>query len=132
MEIDLGELGKRILIWFIPVLLIIGIVRLCVNDSDNESSSKSHSEMTVNGRYTISTECFGTLTKGAMDELVRHVGNDNARGFADQIASGDVVFLEEGTQVILADYEKAICKVDITSGPNAGKTVYVLTEFVKR
>ena len=129
MEIDLGELGKKILIWFIPVLLLIAVVRFCVSSND---TSKSRSEITVNGRYTINTECYGAYTKDSMNDLVRHVTNDNPAGVSSQLARGEVVYLEKGTQVILADYGMAMCKVDITTGPNAGKTVYVLTEFIQR
>ena len=88
--------------------------------------------MAENGRYTINTECFGAFTRDAMDELVRHVSNDNSSGLANQIAKGELIYLEKGTQVILADYGISMCKVDVTTGPNAGKTVYVLTEFIQR
>lgn len=128
---NFGEIGKKILIWFIPVLILFGVVRYgyAVFSGDHKSS---RTEMTTNGRYTINIGCYGAFTKEDLNELSRHVTNDNPAGAAIQLAKGEIVELEKGTEVILVDYGLTMCKVDVVSGENSGATVYVITEFISR
>lgn len=128
-DIDIGEVGKKVLIWFIPLLVIIGVVRYCI--SGNDFSLRGHDELSIRGHYIVNTDCYGAFSRDAMNDLVRNVVNNNRSGFAIQLARNELISLSEGTQVILTDYGMTMCKVDILSGPYAGNSVYVLTEFIQ-
>ena len=128
MKVDVGKLGKEIIIWSIPAILLIGAVHCCVKPDDDKSSSPG---LIMNGRYTIKTFCYAAKTEGDLDAMTRHLANHNSEGTAVQLARGELVELDEGTQVILVDYRQTACKVEVVSGLNSGATVYVAMDFMK-
>ncbi len=128
-NIDLGELGKKIMLWSLIALLTYGAFRLCSGVFGTSASNQK--EMTTNGRYTVTTDCYGAYTKEALKELSRHLTDNNMFGAYTQLSRGELVSLKEGTKVILVDYGMSMCKVEVVSGENAGETLYVITEFIE-
>ena len=125
-DIDLGAAGKKVLIGFIIFLVVYFFLRTCVFCP----TSTKHN-LREDSTYIINTTCYGAYTKDAMDELVRHLGNNNPASAALLYAKGELVSLKEGTCVNLVKYGLTMCKVDVVSGDSRGATVYVLTEFIK-
>ena len=127
MEIKLGELGKRILICSIPVLIITFTV-ISYSKSDDEKSS---SALIINSEYAIKTFCYAAKTEDALDEMMLHLANHDPAGTAVQLARGELVELDEGARVLLVDYSRTMCKVKIVSGLNSGTVAYVTKDFIK-
>lgn len=129
-EINYGNLGKKILIWFVIAIVCYGAFRVCYPNKNKQD--KPSVDFVENGYYTINTSCYGAFTKESLESVVRYVSNGNREAVAYQLATGEIIGLDAGTKATLVKYGMAQCKVDIVSGKYAGQTVYVITEFLSK
>lgn len=129
-DVDLGNLGKKVLVGFVIALVCYGAFRACHPKSNKQN--KTSIEFVENTYYTISSDTYAAYTKEALDAMVRYVTSNNREGVSSQIRKGEVINIDAGTKARLVKYGLSSCKVDIASGFYSGRTVYVVTEFLSR
>jgi len=99
-------------------------------ETQSSSNTASPKMSSSNSSFYISKACYGAKSKDALNDLVRHLSNNDIASAKRQLSRGELIPLNVGTAVEMINYGFANCKVEIVEGSYSGEVVYVITEFI--
>lgn len=101
------------------------------------SSSPDSSSSKYTGTYDATLEyqegnVVIASSKDYLNQYIKDCTNSNTSDINSLEAAGKIGTVEKGTKCNIVDSGVLICSVKLLEGSNAGKTVYVITESVKK
>lgn len=127
---------KRVVFYVFGIALLSVLVCSCCGSTSDETRPTPTLEIEVGSRRRLKEETPICLTKEDLDELRKALAAKDQWGFTDQLMSGRLFFVPQGTEVLIIEWDGSwnyftgAVKVRVMEGEFTGQAGWAFESYI--